>query len=150
MLAVSSATYHALRYQPVFESDPLGPILLGSTAGVVAQSVVYPLDTLRRRLQVRGSPLQLDRIEWRVGGEPVARKVPLTASWHSPLFPSLWKYCREVYRLEGGVAFYRGMVPNMLKTFPAAAVQLVALEWLTVFAAGRRGRGGEEGEEGKK
>lgn len=60
--ALNFASYDMLK-KSTYESGVVKPnvvtnLLLGATAGTLATSVCYPLDTVRRRLQVRGTERQ--------------------------------------------------------------------------------------------
>jgi solute carrier family 25 phosphate transporter 23/24/25/41 len=78
----------------------------GAAAGLVAQSLMYPGDTLRRRMQTNG-----------IGGE-------------SRTYTSTWHCCRVIMRKEGIQGFYRGLVANSLKAFPLAGFQFLFFDLL--------------------
>jgi solute carrier family 25 phosphate transporter 23/24/25/41 len=78
----------------------------GAAAGLVAQSLMYPGDTLRRRMQTNG-----------IGGE-------------SRTYTSTWHCCQVVMRKEGIRGFYRGLVANSLKAFPLAGFQFLFFDLL--------------------
>jgi hypothetical protein len=79
-----------------------------SIAIVTAQTVCYPLDTLRRRLQVSGSLQYL--------GAKTASEV----GW-------------QVWESEGVRGFYRGCLVNCLKSAPCLAVQFTVYDWSRDF-----------------
>ena len=57
-IALQNTTIDLLRDHALSEGMAVSPLLLGAVgagAGLVAQSLVYPLDVLRRRLQVASS-----------------------------------------------------------------------------------------------
>lgn len=76
----------------------------GATAAAGAQTVLYPLDTLRRRLQVSGGQGQ------------------------SESFRSALVCLQDVLARDGVRGLYRGCLVNVLKTTPGAAVQFVAYD----------------------
>ncbi|KAL3140504.1 hypothetical protein ABBQ32_005089 [Trebouxia sp. C0010 RCD-2024] len=78
----------------------------GAAAGLVASTVVYPVDTVRRRMQVSGSPR------------------------HSVSYKGYWDCIRSMSRREGLTAFYRGAGVNALRIIPAAAVQFTTYDVL--------------------
>jgi solute carrier family 25 thiamine pyrophosphate transporter 19 len=78
---------------------------VGGVAGLGAKLVVYPLDTLKKRCQVRG-----------VMGD---------AAW-SPM-----AVARSVLRSEGPAAFYRGVAPAVLKAVPATGTTFAVFEAVT-------------------
>jgi len=56
-VAINFATYDTLKssfLQPDKRPDPVLSLLLGAAAGLIAQSACYPLDTIRRRMQMKG------------------------------------------------------------------------------------------------
>ncbi len=80
----------------------------GAAAGLVAQSLMYPGDTLRRRMQTNG-----------IGGE-------------ARVYNSTWHCCQIIMRKEGVKGFYRGLTANSLKVFPLAGFQFVFFDLLKV------------------
>lgn len=87
---------------------PFAKIGCGAAAGIAAQTASYPLDTLRRRLQVNGAP-----------GTAVAYRGYLQCLRHMAAGRS------------GLVSqLFRGWGINCLKTAPGAAVQFVAYDLL--------------------
>ena len=68
------------------------------------QGVAYPLDTVRRRMQLSGSP------------------------GHATVYAGYWDCVRRVAVHEGFGAFYRGLAVNCVKTAPGAALQFVAYD----------------------
>lgn len=76
-------------------------LLVGAASGTLAATACYPLDTIRRRMQMRGHSYsgQLDA------------------------FATIW-------RKEGARGFYRGWAANTLKVVPQNAIRLVSYEAL--------------------
>jgi solute carrier family 25 phosphate transporter 23/24/25/41 len=87
-------------------SGVLWKLASGAAAGLVAQSLMYPGDTLRRRMQTNG-----------IGGE-------------SRTYSSTWHCCRVIMQKEGIPGFYRGLVANSLKAFPLAGFQFLFFDLL--------------------
>ncbi|RKP00459.1 hypothetical protein CXG81DRAFT_13190 [Caulochytrium protostelioides] len=77
----------------------------GALAATVAQTVTYPLEFLRRRMQVTGMP----GCEYKYDG-----------AWHA---------IRTVVRDETWRGLYKGMLPNYLKVVPATAVSFLTYEF---------------------
>eukprot|EP01062_Namystynia_karyoxenos_P034355 TRINITY_DN25194_c0_g1_i1.p1 TRINITY_DN25194_c0_g1~~TRINITY_DN25194_c0_g1_i1.p1 ORF type:complete len:345 (+),score=66.30 TRINITY_DN25194_c0_g1_i1:182-1216(+) len=78
----------------------------GAAAGVGTQTVLYPLDTLWRRMMADGA--------W---GRP-------------PRYGSSWKCIQVVYREEGVRGAWAGAGANALRAIPAAGIQFVAYDAL--------------------
>lgn len=74
----------------------------GGAAGACAQTVTYPLDVLRRRLQTTG----------------------LLGYGYTGFMDAAVR----MYREEGLGAFYRGLLPNYLKVVPAVSISFVVYE----------------------
>jgi solute carrier family 25 phosphate transporter 23/24/25/41 len=73
----------------------------GAIAGSVGQTISYPLDTMRRRLQVQGALGQV-------------------------VYTGLWDCTKKIFRQEGMGGFYRGVWLNALRAAPSQAVQFAA------------------------
>lgn len=68
--------------------------------------MTYPLDVLRRRMQMRGA---------------MGAKFPYRNSPHAIL---------TIYQTEGLMGFYKGMLPNVLKVAPSIAIAFVTYEFV--------------------
>jgi len=78
----------------------------GAVAGLLAQSITYPGDTIRRRMQLNGA-----------GGK--ARQ-----------YRTSWDCTMQIYRQEGIPGFFRGVGTNVVRCIPGAAIQFAAYETL--------------------
>ncbi|KAL6051686.1 hypothetical protein QOT17_019044 [Balamuthia mandrillaris] len=77
----------------------------GGLAGTIAQTVAYPLDLIRRRMQVQG-------FNQNYGVE----------------YNGMTDAFLKIYRTEGLLGFYRGLWPNYLKVVPALSISFLAFE----------------------
>ncbi|XP_061957108.1 mitochondrial adenine nucleotide transporter ADNT1-like [Populus nigra] len=88
----------------------------GAAAGTVGQTVAYPLDVIRRRMQMVG---------WKDAASIVTgdgrSKAPLEYSGMVDAF-------RKTVRHEGFGALYKGLVPNSVKVVPSIAIAFVTYE----------------------
>ena len=68
----------------------------GTISGPVSKILVYPIDTIKKRLQAQAvfGPTRL--------GDDV--------------YNGLWDCLRTIWRNEGALGFYRGLFPSVLKT----------------------------------
>ena len=82
-------------------------MLVGGAAGIVAQTLVYPLDVLRRRLQVQGAQ--------GAQGAQAAQAV---------VGDSAWTALQQVVRREGVRSLFAGIVPTYAKVLPAVAIAM--------------------------
>ncbi|KAF9159628.1 hypothetical protein DFQ26_006331 [Actinomortierella ambigua] len=117
-VALNFQAYEVLRayLTPPGEVAPSVPVklLCGALAGSFAQTVTYPLDVLRRRMQVTNMSL-------------VSYK-----------YTSTWDAVRKIVRQEGVRGLYKGMIPNYLKVAPAISVSFVAYEQCKQILIGKK------------
>ncbi|CAI7757478.1 unnamed protein product [Closterium sp. NIES-53] len=83
----------------VKESIP-NNLLMGATAGTIATTVCYPLDTVRRRMQMKGK-----------------------------VYSNTMDAFATMARTEGARGFYRGWWANTLKVVPQNSIRFVAYEF---------------------
>eukprot|EP00457_Paulinella_chromatophora_P011098 gb/GEZN01011224.1/.p1 GENE.gb/GEZN01011224.1/~~gb/GEZN01011224.1/.p1 ORF type:complete len:319 (+),score=0.62 gb/GEZN01011224.1/:54-1010(+) len=76
----------------------------GACAGLVAQLVMFPNDTVRHRLQLQG-----------MDGGPL-------------LYTSVRDCYVKLFRQSGIRVFYQGLLPNLLRAMPNTAIQFVTYE----------------------
>jgi hypothetical protein len=129
---------------------PLAQVGAGAAAGVVAQTLAYPLDTIRRRLQVaqastacwgtgvgsaaHAAPEAAARAAARVGGGGGGGAGVGTSSPPPPYRGALDCLVRML-KHEGPRALVRGVGVNAVKTAPGAAVQFLAYDAIKVAVA---------------
>ena len=83
---------------------------LGSFAGVVSVTIGYPLDTIRRRMMMRGTKGYTN-------------------------YNSTYECILKVHRTEGLTGFYKGYVPSTVKMVPAQAIIFLTNDLLKQFMA---------------
>ncbi|ORE03278.1 mitochondrial carrier [Rhizopus microsporus var. microsporus] len=79
-------------------------LFCGALAGSIAQTIIYPLDVLRRRFQVSG----MNTMDYQYKG-----------TWHA---------LKTMTQKEGIKSLYRGLLPNYLKVAPAMGVTFYSYE----------------------
>ncbi|ORZ27682.1 mitochondrial carrier domain-containing protein [Lobosporangium transversale] len=93
----------------------LEDLLCGGLSGVISKTGVYPLDMVRKRLQIQGSE-QLKSIT-KDYSPPTGTKLSSNG-----LPSSVWKCMVHIARTEGYLALYKGLLPGLVKAAPASAV----------------------------
>uniref|UniRef100_A0A0A9YNN6 Mitochondrial substrate carrier family protein P n=1 Tax=Lygus hesperus TaxID=30085 RepID=A0A0A9YNN6_LYGHE len=91
---------------------PTQIFVIGSVAGVAAQTVSFPIETVRRRLQV-------------VGFQDVATIDPVAANKNHN---TVLRVIRDLWNQSGIFGFYRGLLPNYIKIIPAAGISFLTYE----------------------
>ena len=85
---------------------PVPKLCCGAIAGMFAQTLTYPGDTIRRRLQTDG-----------IGGK-------------EPLYKSAWDCTMVTVRKEGIRGLFHGLQTNIIRCIPGAAIQFAAYDTL--------------------
>ncbi|KAK4741233.1 hypothetical protein SAY87_024821 [Trapa incisa] len=88
----------------------------GAVAGTFGQTVAYPLDVIRRRMQMVG---------WRDASSVVTGDGKSKASLE---YTGMVDAFRKTVRHEGFRALYKGLVPNSVKVVPSIAIAFVTYE----------------------
>jgi len=83
----------------------------GGFAGVVAKTGTFPLDLIRKRLQVQGPT----RTRYVLGDR-------------LPVYTGVWRTARDVLRVEGVRGLYRGLVVSLMKAAPLSAATMWSFE----------------------
>ncbi len=90
---------------------PLGVTLaFGGVSGLAAQTLTYPLDVIRRQMQVAG-----------MGGEPLAAPAQQQPSVAVPR-ATIWATAQHIWRESGPRGFARGLTINFVKVVPSTAI----------------------------
>jgi solute carrier family 25 phosphate transporter 23/24/25/41 len=107
-IAINFASFDILKSTVYPDPDavrsPMMVLLLGACAGLVAQTCCYPLDTVRRRMQMKGK-----------------------------IYSSTPNAFATIFKTEGMGGFYKGMLPNAVKVVPNNAIRFFAYETLKKY-----------------
>ncbi|KAJ2747264.1 hypothetical protein GGI20_000689 [Coemansia sp. BCRC 34301] len=107
-IALNFQCYEVLRkyFTPPGENAPSGTykLVCGALSGCCAQTITYPFDVLRRRMQVTS----MSGIEYK--------------------YSSTLDAVKQMVKSEGVLGLYRGIVPNYLKVAPAVGVSFWSYE----------------------
>ncbi|VVA89656.1 unnamed protein product [Arabis nemorensis] len=87
----------------------------GAAAGTVGQTVAYPLDVIRRRMQMVG---------WKSASSVVSGDGRSASLEYTGMIDAF----RKTVRHEGFGALYKGLVPNSVKVVPSIAIAFVTYE----------------------
>eukprot|EP00850_Spirogloea_muscicola_P012726 SM000083S22773 [mRNA] locus=s83:472719:475281:+ [translate_table: standard] len=99
-------------------------LALGALAGIVAQTFTYPLDVVRRQMQVQGAPA------------PFSPAGPPDAYGGRVVYTSTWDGLSTIVRTQGWRQLYAGLTINWIKMVPTVAVGFTVYDsvksWLRV------------------
>jgi solute carrier family 25 phosphate transporter 23/24/25/41 len=93
-------------------STPLMLCIAGS-AGIAAQTVVYPLDVLRRRMQINSAP-----------------STATASASETVLADKTWTALQQVVKREGFRSLFSGIVPTYAKVLPSVAIAMTTTKTL--------------------
>jgi hypothetical protein len=109
-IAIQNTTIDILRDEAINDGYNATPLLLmgiGGFAGIFAQTIIYPLDVLRRRSQLALSikPSESARV--------------------SILSDSTWLAMKQIAKQHGYKSLFAGIVPTFIKTIPTVSIVAV-------------------------
>ncbi|GBG78428.1 hypothetical protein CBR_g26457 [Chara braunii] len=87
----------------------------GAVAGTVGQTVAYPLDVVRRRMQMSG---------WRDASTVLTADGQIKVLEYNGMLDTF----RKTVKYEGFRALYKGLLPNSVKVVPSIAIAFVSYE----------------------
>lgn len=106
-ISASFGTYDALKARlatlGVPHTSPLAMLLAGGCSGVAGSALTFPIDVVRRRLQVMGP------------GSGIPTR-------------TLAQEAAAIMQTEGPRGFWRGFGPDVVKTFPMVAITFLGFE----------------------
>jgi solute carrier family 25 phosphate transporter 23/24/25/41 len=125
-VVLNFAVYETLKdwvmKSPTFQPDDgaeLGVVTklaCGAAAGTVGQTVAYPLDVVRRRMQM-------------VGWKDASSIITADGQVKAPVqYTGMVDAFRKTVKNEGIGALYKGLVPNSVKVVPSIALAFVTYE----------------------
>ncbi|KAI0321069.1 mitochondrial carrier [Amylostereum chailletii] len=109
-VGINFAAYEALRgyLTPPGKSSVVRKLACGALAGSISQTLTYPFDVLRRKMQV------------------VGMRSGVVASGHK--YTGALDAARVILKTEGVRGMYRGLWPNLLKVAPSIATSFFTYE----------------------
>jgi solute carrier family 25 phosphate transporter 23/24/25/41 len=109
---VNSATGHL---------SPFGSLLSGSISGMSSSLVMFPLDVIRKRMQIMGAITPL------VNPASSAKGEDITGSTKPPRQGMVY-HGRMIFAQNGLRGFYRGIAPEIMKVCPMVAITFCSYE----------------------
>ncbi|CAO2193590.1 unnamed protein product [Urochloa humidicola] len=110
-IAISFSVYESLRshWQMERPHDAIAVVSLfsGSLSGIASSTATFPLDLVKRRMQLQGA-----------AGTASAHKSTITGT------------IRDIWQKEGSRGFYRGIAPEYLKVVPSVGIAFMTYETL--------------------
>ena len=106
-IALNFATFDFLKEnipQTINKNNPLTTLSLGAGSSLFAQTLCYPLDTIRRRMQ----------------NKEIGYKNGLDAG-------------KKILKYEGVLSFYKGLTPNILRMVPNTAIRFALFDILKEY-----------------
>mmetsp|Transcript_3340 Transcript_3340/g.4842 ORF Transcript_3340/g.4842 Transcript_3340/m.4842 type:complete len:437 (+) Transcript_3340:182-1492(+) len=106
-LAISLSTYDTLKDMTKDDSrfqHPLGKVMLGSIAAICSQSIAYPIDTVRRHMQVSGGLGQ------------------------KKLYSGSLDCIIKIWNKTGVRGFYRGLLANATRAAPQTGIEFACYD----------------------
>lgn len=97
---------HCLPSEMDSKTSFMGKLICGGGAGIIATICTYPNDTVRRRLQMQG-----------IGGTP-------------RVYANAWDCYVQLWKYEGFLAYYRGLVPTLVRAIPNMGIQFATYDGL--------------------
>eukprot|EP00511_Aplanochytrium_stocchinoi_P002570 CAMPEP_0204827170 /NCGR_PEP_ID=MMETSP1346-20131115/4708_1 /ASSEMBLY_ACC=CAM_ASM_000771 /TAXON_ID=215587 /ORGANISM="Aplanochytrium stocchinoi, Strain GSBS06" /LENGTH=426 /DNA_ID=CAMNT_0051955509 /DNA_START=26 /DNA_END=1306 /DNA_ORIENTATION=- len=111
-LAISLATYDTLKElthgNEIFDNAG-GKVFLGSVAAIFSQSIAYPIDTIRRHMQVAGGLGQKSS------------------------YNTTFECIRAIYKANGWRGFYKGLVANASRAGPQTGIEFACFDIIGGF-----------------
>ncbi|KAG1679639.1 hypothetical protein FOA52_006156 [Chlamydomonas sp. UWO 241] len=116
--------------QPI-HLDALRTMMFGAVSGMCSELVVYPLEVVRRRMQLQSMAAAAARTG--IPGHQVAPLVAAAAAAAAgaPVARGAARVAstiRDVWRADGLAGFYSGMKPNLLQVLPSSALSYYTYE----------------------
>ncbi|KAF9203194.1 mitochondrial thiamine pyrophosphate transporter [Haplosporangium sp. Z 27] len=110
-------------------------LICGGLSGVIAKTSVYPLDMVRKRLQIQGSEQQ--KVTANIYS-PTSSSLPsLSSEGPKPsnikLPTTVWRCIVHIVKHEGYLALYKGLLPGLIKAAPASAVTFLVFSQAGAF-----------------
>jgi solute carrier family 25 phosphate transporter 23/24/25/41 len=103
--------------------SPVGSLISGCISGIISASTIYPIDVVRKRMQVMG---QLSYEAEALASTAVTNSTPKVE--HISMSTGTLNQFRHIMRTEGVPGFYRGLAPELLKVCPMVSVMYCSYE----------------------
>ncbi|MBW0506814.1 hypothetical protein O181_046529 [Austropuccinia psidii MF-1] len=102
--------------------SPFGNALAGAIGGVISNAVVYPLDTVKTKVQAESEKLEESLPSPQIKRLNAPSRLPFRQQ-------SAFQVFLRIYKLQGIGGFYRGFLASMLNTF---SMQFAYFYWYMV------------------
>lgn len=123
---------HQQHQQQHLELPVLYTLLYGAVAGAASESILYPLEVIRRKMQLQSmvagattaanSVVRQHGLKAAAGALTPATAGTLGGAAPAAAFARIAAACTAIMQADGVAGFYAGLLPNMLQVLPSAAL----------------------------
>lgn len=107
---------------PDGECTKLDFFVSGAVSGLIAQTVAFPIELIRRRLQVQSFIPDSSTLS------SSASTSASSANVQTPRPSGFFPMFRHIIKSDGPLGLYKGLTPNYLKIIPAAGTSFLVFE----------------------
>jgi solute carrier family 25 thiamine pyrophosphate transporter 19 len=132
----------------------LEDLICGGLSGVISKTCVYPLDIVRKRLQIQGSEQQKltakiyspslssspSSSSAAAAVSPTSSSIPASSTSFSNIKPSpirlptsVWRCILFISKTEGFLSLYKGLAPGLIKAAPSSATTFLVFSQAGTF-----------------
>lgn len=113
--------YDSLKSNYLHEKSPIYMnVFIGAISGLTAATVMYPNDTVRRRMQV----------QFKSKSGETGSIITNGIDGNDKHYKNGWDCYKTLYKKHGLGIFYRGLTANIVRAVPSAALQFGSFEFL--------------------
>ncbi|KAF9102092.1 mitochondrial thiamine pyrophosphate transporter [Mortierella sp. AM989] len=109
----------------------LEDLICGGLSGIISKTSVYPLDMVRKRLQIHGSEQQ--KVTLNIYSPSLSTATKEFNPSNNKLPTTVWRCIVHIARTEGYLALYKGLLPGLVKAAPSSAVTFLVFSQAGTF-----------------
>ena len=116
---------------------PIDSSICGALSGGTSKFIVYPLDTIKRRIQSQILISTFDSSDTKTWNTPSnqaavgSKDSAHQHQHHQRRYNGILNCAKQIIAVEGFVGLYKGLLPSVLKAVTSTAVAFATFEWVS-------------------